>query len=457
MMPVLEGCELDASICSLRFAVVVYPYRCDERMGGLVGVEEPVIGSRGKLKHLEGLRGYAALAVVFSHCALSFFPSLHLGPPFTEYWQLVVFNSPLAFFYSGIAAVFVFFTLSGFVLSIGFFQTLDPNRIRELFLKRYPRLMIPVVASCVLTVILQRLGAFTALSTDLGQFLKSFYVSPLTVDGAFFQGMFGTFFKGQAAYNFVLWTMQIELFGSLLVFFNCVFLNGVRFRSAFYALECLALVYLLGNVGLYYVSFIVGMFFAQYRKMNIPEWAAALFLAGALFLGSYHPASYMSFIEVLIVPNYTDQLCYFFAGILLLLGALYSTRAQRFLSSKVSVFMGRISFSLYLIHSLVLASAGVFAYRLAHVYAGSDLSGAVSTVMTVIAAILAAWIFYPVDAAAIRLSGIGAKLLLKEPRFRRTKSGFSRDKAPVVLNYPVKEAWSSSRAEEVVKAAVGVR
>ena len=73
-----------------------------------------------KLNAAESIRGLACLAVVFSHLSLSFYPYLHHFSPDDRAhgsWDYFIHHSPFAFWYSGTAAVFVFFVLSGFVLS----------------------------------------------------------------------------------------------------------------------------------------------------------------------------------------------------------------------------------------------------------------------------------------------------------------------------------------------------
>ena len=72
--------------------------------------------STQKINAAESIRGLACLAVVLSHLSLTFFSQLHnfgesAVPQYALFAQL--HNSPLAFFYSGTGAVFVFFVLSG--------------------------------------------------------------------------------------------------------------------------------------------------------------------------------------------------------------------------------------------------------------------------------------------------------------------------------------------------------
>jgi peptidoglycan/LPS O-acetylase OafA/YrhL len=100
-----------------------------------------------KLNAAESIRGLACLAVVFSHLSLSFYPYLHHFSPDDRahgHWDYFMHHSPFAFWYSGTAAVFVFFVLSGFVLSYAILRHDDvPRKVTEMAIKRYPRLAIP--------------------------------------------------------------------------------------------------------------------------------------------------------------------------------------------------------------------------------------------------------------------------------------------------------------------------
>ena len=107
-----------------------------------------------KLNSAESIRGLACLAVVFSHLSLSFFPFLHHFNPAevsTSTWQSLIHHSPFAFWYSGTAAVFLFFVLSGFVLSYAILRkpAQAEFKIKSMLIKRYPRLAIPAVISCL--------------------------------------------------------------------------------------------------------------------------------------------------------------------------------------------------------------------------------------------------------------------------------------------------------------------
>ncbi|MEN0102218.1 MAG: acyltransferase [Curtobacterium sp.] len=107
----------------------------------------------GRIGSLDGLRGVAA-AVVLVHHSLLTIPSfangnLHLPVPDSRSWLVY---SPLHAFWAGGEAVFVFFVLSGFVLTLpALRRTQDWIAY---FPSRFIRLYLPVVASVFLALLL---------------------------------------------------------------------------------------------------------------------------------------------------------------------------------------------------------------------------------------------------------------------------------------------------------------
>jgi peptidoglycan/LPS O-acetylase OafA/YrhL len=66
-----------------------------------------------RLQRLDGLRGIAALIVVFFHYLSAFVPALTPDQTANPYW---VSDTPLAVLFNGPFAVIVFFVLSGFAV-----------------------------------------------------------------------------------------------------------------------------------------------------------------------------------------------------------------------------------------------------------------------------------------------------------------------------------------------------
>ena len=82
--------------------------------------------------------------------------------------------------------------------------------------KRYPRLAIPALFSCLLTWLLFQ--SFQVDPQNVGAWLADYLTQSVSLKDAIYQGAIGSFLFAQSSVNWVLWTMQVELFGSLLLF-----------------------------------------------------------------------------------------------------------------------------------------------------------------------------------------------------------------------------------------------
>jgi peptidoglycan/LPS O-acetylase OafA/YrhL len=80
-----------------------------------------------RLKYLDGVRGWAALSVLIFHSSWELFG--RVLPRLRTISFPLLNNGPLA--------VYIFFVLSGFVLSVGYLRTNDLELVRKLALRRY--------------------------------------------------------------------------------------------------------------------------------------------------------------------------------------------------------------------------------------------------------------------------------------------------------------------------------
>jgi peptidoglycan/LPS O-acetylase OafA/YrhL len=102
---------------------------------------------------LDCLRGVAALSVVFHHCLITFpvFWAAYEGASVQSTLSVkLLAYSPLHVLWGGLEAVVVFYALSGFVLSISFFSP-DPPPFRVFLAKRCCRIYIPYVVAVLLS------------------------------------------------------------------------------------------------------------------------------------------------------------------------------------------------------------------------------------------------------------------------------------------------------------------
>ena len=181
---------------------------------------------RSNTAYLDGLRGLAALCVYIHHFIYGF-TNLH-GHGFGENGHYHFVSLPfIRFLWSGgDAGVAIFFILSGYVLSVGSFRKLKSEKTAEVrkgllsaLIRRPIRLYFPPLAvSFIVALLLQIPGlmlsdAFSKPQATLGAEMYNWFWSCYYYFSIFRNHVPGGFF-----YDSVVWTLPIELKGSLLVY-----------------------------------------------------------------------------------------------------------------------------------------------------------------------------------------------------------------------------------------------
>ena len=310
----------------------------------------------GKRLSLEALRGMAAIVVVVWHCLLDFKPD----------WA-VFHGSPFYALIYGTSAVAVFFVLSGYVLSIGFFAKRENQIILRGAVKRWPRLAGPVLVSCLITWALYRLNLFYFMSASeisgSAHLRSQLFFGMTPNDISFFDAArvgLTTFFTGDRHYNNPIWTMHYEFLGSLIVFAMLFFISKKHLeeRSTWLIIGLGFFIALAINP--YLSLFPIGLSLVLIlSKLGRSYFAAGFLLIISLYLLGYagNPIGAYSWIRV-GSRNATSIQIIGAAGLVAAFELFPLTGRQ--LGSSIASFLGRISFPLYLIHVPVLCSLGSF-------------------------------------------------------------------------------------------------
>ncbi len=373
-----------------------------------------------KLLAVEGVRGVACFMVVLAHLSLFFFPELYMGVP--EYSghevQFLIRQSPFAFFYSGLSAVYIFFVLSGYILTA---VALNPDRplirILSMSIKRYPRLMIPALFSSVLAFILL---TFIDVSHPLlvGPFgdLHNF---DYTLGGSLFSGAIDVFFlSGRSLYNPVLWTMKIELIGSFLVYLLCVNSVSLKVRILPFIFLCLiaALVATRSiehRFGLGLICFIGGYLFRIYGT-EISTAKSTIVMIIGLYLAGAHNDSYSYRLIEMFLGTYTYALGNFLSGFFIVYAVIFGAKINKIFSRPLPVFMGKVSFSVYLIHFLFISTLGIYLFGVFFEHFGSyEIAAVFASCITVAFTYASSVFFYRyVDSKGMLLSNEISKAII---------------------------------------------
>lgn len=324
-------------------------------------------GEKAKYHNLDGLRGLAALVVMFWHFGVGFLPVLVGFTMATRHVTAyrMVSDTPLFLPFAGTFAVYIFFVLSGFVLSLAFFHKQDGRVLTASAARRYFRLMIPAGASVLFAYFMMRLignGAHVAAAQTTGSYwLSAFWDFQPHFFTAVYQGVYGVFFTNFNSYNTNLWTMQNELYGSFMVFLFLGLFGKLNRRWVLY------LGFGLIVIKTPYLAFLLGMAICDIwttrpdLKQLISKPIAHVLLVVGLILGSWHVGwlnSYNPLYGRFTLPLFNQSEMQVFVLIIaaacIILAVLSLGWLSRFFELRPLQYLGKISFSLYLIHWIVL-------------------------------------------------------------------------------------------------------
>ncbi|WP_173910125.1 acyltransferase [Acinetobacter sp. Marseille-Q1618] len=372
-----------------------------------------------KINSAESIRGLACLAVVLSHLSLSFIPYLHhFDANDIANNQLIyaIHHSPFAFWYSGTAAVFIFFVLSGYVLSYAICKVPEQItfKLKNMWIKRYPRLMIPALISCLIIWLV--FNTIQIDSSQVGGWLQAYVTQDFSLKTAVYEGTIGSFLFAESSINWVLWTMTIELLGSFTLF---ILIYLKQLHTAIFVLGSVAFAGLAlwwRGEGFFYgiSSFIIGMYFYFYGR-QIPLFIAIILLIFGLYLAGAHNSSWSYAWLYAQIGERTYEYSNFFAGIFIVYSILMSQALSRFLDKPVLIWLGKLSFSVYLLHLVLMYLICIPVFNLLLNLGASYLFSVVLASLIFIAVTLFVAAFYShyVDQLAMTSSQKLAKYLLK--------------------------------------------
>ncbi len=304
------------------------------------------------IPELEGLRGLAALSVALAHHFGTFCignnRAYWLTPFLSEPAGGKVFTLITCIFSPGLAVV-LFFILSGFVLakSVHSLPTINAENIAAFYIKRLFRIF-PVHIVCLVI--------FTCL-------LLAFPVQPHNSYSDFYYTAFPgnislkEFIKNlllhNATLNTVIWTLPIEVVGSLFVPVFCIINTRLNDTSKLLLLLLLVLaggLYVEHNSIKYLFCFYLGTILPYFYSSISGKWSGYIFVSGLLF------SSVITFLQTSYSVSYALDIFRALSGILIIVPLVLhqSNRLKAVFSSRPVMRLGATSYSFYLIHLSVL-------------------------------------------------------------------------------------------------------
>jgi peptidoglycan/LPS O-acetylase OafA/YrhL len=309
------------------------------------GLQERSVGSR--YVALDGMRGIAAAIVVFYHFAIMF--------ALPNRWYLRPFVT-------GEAAVLLFFTLSGFVLSLPYWNKGTVGPYNTYLMRRFFRIVVPLTFARIVALVGDYF--FGRGNLPLSPWYYLTWQDPITVRFVVRELVFDT----GPRLNTAFWSLRYEIVVSLAFPILLALLGKLKLSRSTWLI---AILYVLGadllpyaaqDVQLYHETvrygamFLLGAVIAQQRqqlrmicdRLHVGTKIAVLLCSMACYgdAGKYLlPKSSIAYLrEPFIVLG---------AAGLIIMG-LYFVEFRKALETALPVYLGRISYSLYLIHGTVL-------------------------------------------------------------------------------------------------------
>ncbi len=322
-----------------------------------------------RITTLDSLRGLAALTVLFAHCYEVYPEQLRFDvhpaevSAWAQPWAWFRYT-PLHLLTDGQPAVMFFFVLSGFVLTLPFLRGTQPSYPRYLA-KRFCRLYPPFAAATFLSAALYILIAPAPIAALGHEFNTESWTENVT-DGQVLRHLLMTGMAQDETLDIPMWSLVHELrisiifpllvaFAALGAAWGAIGLTALLYLACTYALLHLGEQCATGTTlatGQYILFFVVGIALASRGE----SWQAALAAAPS----RARPLLWLACLAAAMFPGALlpwSRAVWGAAAVGILTLAMTSPAAQRALSRPPLHWLGRVSYSLYLVHVPVLLAS----------------------------------------------------------------------------------------------------
>ncbi len=315
------------------------------------------------MESLDGLRGIAALIVVFAHSMVSqpFYWNLRFvqSEDSKNIGDLLLLYSPLRIFYSGDKAVILFFLLSGFVLSLPWINSRQLS-YGGFLVSRVCRIYLPYCAAMALAAVLAFIFGGAPIPgagdwVNVYGWVNDFSIMNLPSIILVLGNGFSSWINNPTWS--LVWEMRVSLLFPLLIvpvirwrlwgaFFVALVLYGLYCLGSFFAGEYSEAAGFLGQPQdtFYFAGyFLAGIVLAIYREFFMALASkgkgigALAFLVSGCAVWIASPISDNNFFKAL-------------GGALVIVAAISEGAPRGWLNKAVVQWLGRVSYSLYLVH-----------------------------------------------------------------------------------------------------------
>ncbi len=333
-----------------------------------------------KLDFVDGLKVLACLTIFNFHFINFYYCGFYSLIPQdfqTQFVEAFVGTTPLNLLMGGKFGVKMFMTISGFFVGYRFFLTGDKSSLSAGVVKKYFRLVFPIVTANIAIYAMMKLGLFmnAEASALIGSqvFVGNYNQFEPSLLAAIKEAVWGCFATGANKYNGPLWFIYYEFFGTILVAAILSLLGKSKARYIAYAIGAIL------TIRSDFLPFIMGavvcdltyrppLWLSKLSEKKVLMW---LLLVFGVALGSYPPIGETSrlagSIYAMIPPKV--MIYYIIGASCVLYAVLHLKMPQKMLGSRVLTWLNTYSYGFYLTHFMVLCtfSCGLYLALYEHV------------------------------------------------------------------------------------------
>lgn len=305
-------------------------------------MQESTSSGQARLGALDSLRGLAAYVVLLGH-------TLSVCEWQANFSRIPFLNN----LFDGRSAVSLFFVLSGFVLTFAHLNHPDkPFSLVPFYARRFTRIWLPWFTFFLISLLAKKWlrSPWPESAFSEGKWQSSTWRGETLLPDILRQMVFQLHDAGKMLL-LQDWSLGVELRASLLI---PLFLILARWNWLVLAAVAIGFAYFAHASGYYCTSFAVGVLAAYWNsRTDHFRHGGMLFVAGLLF----YQARWLGEIAVIFPPCVKEREIWLLTTIgcaLILLGSLRSGRMRSLLEHPFFLYLGRISFSLYLLQMIVL-------------------------------------------------------------------------------------------------------
>ncbi len=282
------------------------------------------------INYIDSLKGISAIWGALAHYLIAFVPfgfvGWSCGVTDADKYKVYFDAFPYSILSNSSFPLYTFFAIISFILSTIYFQNKKEESIKKQAIKRYFRLMPPVLVTTLICYLVTISGL--AYNNELSQLANShwigvFYQQEMSFSQAFISGVYTSFIKGDGSYCSVLWCLDVIFIGSYLSYAILLLFGNSKGRWLLY---CVA--FLLCYVTRYdYATFIAGIaaadIAASFPKLKNIRGLGAILIVSGLIFGSCIPFVW----NIVWLPNI---IIYCIGNFMMLLGFALSAKGREF-------------------------------------------------------------------------------------------------------------------------------